>query len=49
MSTEKERQDMRKATAYDLLDLLDKDPRETLTKAEIVALIKNYITAASSN
>lgn len=48
MPTEKERQDMRKAIAYDLLTLIEQDPRETLTKSEIVALIKNYVAAASN-
>lgn len=48
MPTEKERQDMRKAIAYDLLTLIEQDPRETLTKSEIAALIKNYVAAASN-
>lgn len=47
MGTEAERQDTRKAMAYDLCNIIDEDPKqETYTKEEIKKLIKIYITTA---
>ena len=45
MGTEAERQDIRKAMAFDLFAIIDKDPsRETYTKEEINRLIFVYFT-----
>ena len=44
MGTESERQDTRKAMAYDLFNILDEDPQqETYTKEEVKKLIKVYV------
>ena len=44
MATESERQDTKKAMAFDLFDILDENPQqETYTVAEIKKLIKTYI------
>ena len=45
MGTEAERQDTRKAMAFDLCNIIDEDPtQETYTKEEIKKLIKVYVT-----
>ena len=45
MGTETERQDTRKAMAFDLCNIIDDDPsQETYTKEEIKQLIKVYVT-----
>ena len=45
MGTEAERQDTRKAMAFDLCNIIDEDPsQETYTKKEIKKLIKVYVT-----
>jgi hypothetical protein len=47
METDAERQDTRKAMAFDLYHILDAEPsRETYTKEEIKKLIDVYITTA---
>lgn len=47
MGTEAERQDTRKAMAYDLLAIIDEHPeQETYTKEEIKKIIKVYISTA---
>ena len=47
MGTEAERQDTRKAMAFDIIMILDKEPaKETYTKEEIKKLITLYITTA---
>lgn len=47
MGTEAERQDTRKAMAFDLYAILDKDPtRQTYTKDEIKKMIYVYVTTA---
>lgn len=47
MGTEAERQDTRKAMAYDLCNIIDEDPaQQTYTKEEIKKLIKVYVTTA---
>ena len=44
MGTETERQDTRKAMAFDLYNIIDEDPsQETYTKEEIKKLIKVYV------
>lgn len=44
MGTETERQDTRKAMAYDLLNILDENPQqETYTAEEVKKLIKVYV------
>ncbi|MBO5640073.1 MAG: hypothetical protein J5916_09235 [Oscillospiraceae bacterium] len=44
MGTETERQDTRKAMAFDLCNIIDEDPsQETYTKEEIKKLIKVYV------
>jgi len=44
MGTEAERQDTRKAMAFDLCNIIDEDPsQETYTKEEIKKLIKVYV------
>lgn len=48
MSTEAERQDTRKAMAFDLIAILEKDPsKETYTKEEMKKLIYVYVTTAN--
>lgn len=45
MGTEAERQDTRKAMAFDLCNIIDEDPaQETYTKEEIKKLIRVYVT-----
>ena len=45
MGTEAERQDTRKAMAFDLCNIIDEDPsQETYTKEEIKKIIKVYVT-----
>lgn len=45
--TETERQDTRKAMAFDLCEIIDEDPsQETYTKEEIKKLIRVYVTTA---
>ena len=47
MGTEAERQDTRKAMAFDLFAILDENPaQETYTKEEIKKLIRVYITTS---
>ncbi len=47
MGTEAERQDTRKAMAFDLFAILDKDPaKETYTREELKKLIYLYVTTA---
>lgn len=47
MSTEAERQDTRKAMAFDLIAILEKEPaKETYTKEEMKKLIYVYVTTA---
>ena len=47
MGTEAERQDTRKAMAYDLCNIIDEDPaQETYTKEEIKKMIRVYIKTA---
>ena len=47
MGTEAERQDTRKAMAFDLLAIIDKEPsKDTYTKEEIKKLIYVYVTTA---
>jgi hypothetical protein len=47
MGTEAERQDTRKAMAFDIFTILDKEPsKETYTKEEIKKLLTLYITTA---
>lgn len=47
MGTEAERQDTRKAMAFDLCNIIDDDPtQETYTKEEIKKLIRVYVTTA---
>ena len=47
MGTEAERQDIRKAMAYDLFDIIDENPaQETYTKEEIKKMIRVYIKTA---
>lgn len=45
MGTEAERQDTRKAMAFDLFTIMDSNPsQETYTKEEIKKLITTYLT-----
>lgn len=45
MGTEAERQDTRKAMAFDLCNIIDEDPaQETYTKDEVKKIIKVYVT-----
>ena len=45
--TETERQDTRKAMAFDLCEIIDEDPsQETYTKEENKKLIRVYVTTA---
>ena len=47
MGTEAERQDTRKAMAYDLFDILDEKPeQQTYTVDEIKKLIRVYLKTA---
>jgi len=47
MGTEAERQDTRKAMAYDLFNILDEKPEQaTYTKEEIKKLIRVYLKTA---
>jgi len=47
MGTEAERQDTRKAMAYDLCNIIDEDPsQETYTKEEIKKLIRVYVATS---
>lgn len=47
MSTEAERQDTRKAMAFDLIAILEQEPaKETYTKEEMKKLIYVYVTTA---
>lgn len=47
MGTEAERQDVKKAMAFDLYDILDENPQqETYTKEEVKKLIRVYIKSS---
>lgn len=47
MGTEAERQDTRKAMAYDLCNIIDEHPeQETYTAEEVKKLIKVYVSTA---
>lgn len=47
MGTEAERQDTRKAMAFDLCNIIDEDPsQEVYTKEEIKKIIRVYMTTA---
>ena len=47
MGTEAERQDIRKAMAFDLCNIIAEDPsQETYTKDEIKKIIRVYVTTA---
>lgn len=47
MDFDVERQDTRKAMAYDLCNIIDENPaQETYTKEEIKRLIKIYVSTA---
>ena len=47
MGTEAERQDCRKAMAFDLCNIIDEDPaQDTYTKEEIKKLIRVYVATA---
>ena len=47
MGTEAERQDTRKAMAFDLCNIIDEDPsQETYTKEEIKKIIRVYVITA---
>ena len=47
MGIEAERQDTRKAMAFDLCNIIDEDPaQETYTKEEIKKLIRVYVTTS---
>lgn len=47
MGTEAERQDTRKAMAFDLMNILDEHPdQESYTKEEVKKIIKLYIATA---
>lgn len=48
MGTEAERQETRKAMAFDLLEILDENPKqETYTVEEIKKMIKTYVKTAN--
>lgn len=48
MSTESERAETRKAMAYDLHKIIDRDPtQETYTKEEVKKLIDVYVETAN--
>lgn len=47
MGTEAERQDTRKAMAFDLCNIIDENPsQETYTKEEIKKIIRVYVTTS---
>lgn len=47
MGTEAERQDTRKAMAFDLCNIIDENPaQETYTAEEVKKLIRVYVTTA---
>ena len=47
MGAEAERQDTRKAMAFDLCNIIDENPKqETYTAEEVKKLIKTYVTTA---
>ena len=47
MGTEAERQDTRKAMAFDLCNIIDEEPsQETYTKEENKKIIRVYVTTA---
>ena len=47
--TESERQDIRKAMAFDLWNIIDENPKqETYTAEEVKKLIKTYVLTAAS-
>ena len=47
MEAEAERQNTRKAMAFDLCNIIDEDPsQETYTKEEIKKIIRVYVTTA---
>ena len=48
MGTEAERQDIRKAMAFDLCNIIDENPQqESYTPEEVKKLIKTYVMAAN--
>ncbi len=47
MPTEKERSDVQKAMAYDLLRILKENPEKTYTVEEMEKIIDAYITGAN--
>ena len=48
MGTEAERQDTRKAMAFDLCNIIDENPQqESYTPEEVKKLIKTYVAAAN--
>lgn len=50
MATDAERQETRKAMAYDLHKILDRDPAQaTYTKDEVKKLIDLYVETANQN
>lgn len=50
METETERQDTRKAMAFDLFAIIDKDPaKEKYTKEEMKRLIFGYVTTIAKS
>ena len=50
MGTEAERQDTRKAMAFDLFAIIDKDPaKEKYTKEEMKRLIFGYVTTIAKS
>jgi len=46
MPTEKERSDVQKAMAYDLIRIFEEDPERTYTAADLKKLIDAYITGS---
>lgn len=46
MPAEKERSDVQKAMAYDLIRIFEEDPDQTYTVADLKKLIDAYITGA---
>ena len=48
MGSEAERQDTKKAMAYDLFLLLNQTEKDTYTVDEIKQLVTNYISASTS-
>lgn len=49
MPSEKEIAIIQKATVYDLLDIIEKEEKQSYTPEEIKALMKAYITGATQN